>query len=136
MGITYTISREQRLIRASATGIIRAADLHGLIKSLLAVPNLTAGCRILYDSRLGEPDVTVLELAEVAGEVRQLLNRGVGRIALVAQSQTTYRVEKTFSVLVRAIGIDVEVFREVEAAEAWLEISPTGGGLGETTLPH
>jgi hypothetical protein len=134
MGITYTISREQRLIRALATGIIRAEDLHGLIDSLLGDANLTPGIRGLYDSRLAEPDVTVLQLAEIAVEVKKLLDRGLGRIALVAQSQTTYRVEKTFSILARAVGVDVDVFWELEAAEAWLGLSADTGGVSENPL--
>jgi hypothetical protein len=134
MGIKYTISREQRLIRALATGIIRAEDLHGLINSLLGDANLTPGIRGLYDSRLAEPDVTVLQLAEIAGEVKKLLDRGLGRIALVAQSQTTYRVEKTFAILARAVGVDVDVFWELEAAEAWLGLSADTGGVSENPL--
>lgn len=136
MGITYTISREPRLIRAIATGIIRAEDLHGLIDWLLADPNLTQGIRGLYDSRLAEPDVTVLQLAEVAVEVKKLLDRGLGRLALVAQSQTTYRVEKTFSILARAVGVDVDVFWELEAAEAWLGLGADTGTTSESPLPR
>jgi hypothetical protein len=120
MAITYTISREDRLIKAFATGIIRADDLHGLIRSLLADPALVPGLRGLYDARYAEPDITVMQIAEVASEARQLLDRGFGRLAIVAQSQTTYRVAKTFSILARALGIDVDVFRELAAAEAWL----------------
>ena len=121
MAITYTISSEDRLIKVFATGITRADDLHGLIKSLLADPGFVPGLRGLYDARFAEPDITVMELAEVAGEVKQLLNRGLGRLALVAQSQTTYRVAKTFSILARALGIDVDVFKELDAAQAFLE---------------
>ena len=136
MPITYTISRKERLITAHPTGFIRADDLHQLIRALLADPDFVPGLRGLYDSREAEPDITVLQLAEVANEVRELLNRGLGRIALVAQSQATYRVEKTFSVLARAIGIDVDVFREIEAAEAWLEDNNESSGSGEKPLPR
>lgn len=121
MAITYTISREDRLITAYATGIIRADDLHGLMSSLLADPRMRPGLRGLYDARYAEPDITIMQLAEVAGEVRQLHNRGLERVALVAQSQTTYRVAKTFSIIARAIGIDVDVFREIAPAQAWLD---------------
>jgi hypothetical protein len=136
MPITYTISREERLIKAFATGIIRADDLHGLVKSVLADPGFAPGLRGLYDSRYAEPDITVMQLAEVAGEVKQLLNRGLGRVALVAHSQTTYRVAKTFSILARALGIDVDVFTDREEAEAWLDENHPSSGLGEKTLPH
>jgi hypothetical protein len=120
MAITYSISREDRLIKAFATGIIRADDLHGLIESLLADPNLGPGLRGLFDARYAEPDITIMQIAEIAGEVRQVQNRGLERFAIVAQSQTTYRVAKTFSILARAIGIDVDVFKELVPAQEWL----------------
>ena len=121
MAITYTISRKDRLITSFATGIIRADDLHGLIKSILSDPGFVPGLRGLFDARYAEPDITVMQIAEVAGEVRELQNRGLGRLAVVAESQTTYRVAKTFSVIARAIGIDVDVFKELAPAEAWLD---------------
>ena len=136
MAITYTISRENRLIKAFATGIVRADDLHGLIRSLLADPALVPGLRGLYDARYAEPDITVMQIAEVAREATQLLDRGFGRLAIVAQSQTTYRVAKTFSILARAVGIDVDVFKELDAAEAWLEEGDgtSGSPSGERSL--
>ena len=121
MAITYTISREQRQIKAFATGITRVDDLRGLIRSLLADPGFVPGLRALYDARYAEPDITVLQVAEVATEVKKLQNRGLGRIAVVAASETTYRVAKTFSIIARAIGIDVDVFKDLAPAQAWLE---------------
>lgn len=136
MPITYSISAKERRINAIATGTIRADDLHGLIRSLLADPALVPGLRALYDASNAEPDITVLQLAEVAGEVRQLLNRGLGRIAVVAYSQATYRVAKTFTVLAQAIGIDVDVFRELPEAEAWLAENNDISGMDEMLLPR
>jgi hypothetical protein len=136
MPITYQISREERLITAVAIGIIRAEDLQQLIKSLLADPDMVPGLRGLYDSRYGEPDITVLQLAEVAAEVRKLWHLGLGRIAIVSGSQATYRVAKTFSVLARALGVDVDVFTELEAAEAWLAEENGSDGSGEKPLPQ
>lgn len=121
MALTYTISRDDLLIKAFASGIIRADDLHGLIESLLVDPGLLPGLRGIFDARYAEPDLTVMQIAEVAGEVRQLQNRGLERFAIVAQSQATYRVAKTFSIIARAIGIDVDVFKEIAAARAWVD---------------
>jgi hypothetical protein len=120
MPITYTISAEERQVRAIATGTIRADDLDGLVESLLKDPGVVPGLRGLYDAGSSEPDITVLQLAAVAPKVRQLLNRGLGRIAIVAQLPPSYRVAMTFTVLARAVGIDVDVFRELPEAEAWL----------------
>jgi hypothetical protein len=121
MAIIYTISREDRLITSFASGIIRADDLHGLIKSILSDPHFVPGLRGLFDARYAEPDITVMQIAEVAGEVRELQKRGLGRLAVVAESQTTYRVAKTFSIIARAIGIDVDVFKELAPAQSWLD---------------
>jgi hypothetical protein len=121
MAITYSISREDRVITSFATGIIRADDLHGLIKSILSDAAFVPGLRGLFDARYAEPEITVMQIAEVAGEVRELQKRGLGRLAVVAESQTTYRVAKTFSIIARAIGIDVDVFKELAAAQSWLD---------------
>ena len=136
MPITYTVAGEQRRINVSATGITRADDLHRLVRSLLADLEFVPGLRALYDARYAEPDLTIMELAEIAGAVRQLLNRGLGRIAIVTESQTTYRVAKTFSVLARAIGIDVDVFMELPGAEAWLGEDDDFSQTDEMPLPR
>lgn len=136
MPITYTISPDERLIKAYASGIIRAEDLHRLVDAILAEPDLIPGMRGLYDSRFAEPDVTIMQLAEVAGKVLQVINRGLGRIAIVAQSTATLRVSRTFAVLARAIGIEVEVFTKLRAAEAWLAQANGHSESGEKPLPH
>ena len=71
MPITYTISRDERLIRAYATGVIRADDLHPFLDALLADPDLGPGLRGLYDASDAAPDITVLQLAEIATRVLQ-----------------------------------------------------------------
>jgi hypothetical protein len=54
----------------------------------------------------------------------------------VAKLSATYRVSKTFAVLARALGIDVEVFTEHHDAEAWLEEVTGTSDTGETPLPR
>jgi hypothetical protein len=125
--ITYTISREERLIRAVARGAIRIGDLQGFIKSLLKDPDLRPGIRGIYDARDSAPEITVLQLAEIANRIHGLRNYGVGRIALVANSDATLRVSKTFTALAQALGIDVRLFSTMLDAEAWL------GGLDRQT---
>jgi hypothetical protein len=122
MSITYSIATEQRLIKAYASGLIRVEDLHALLDGILADPALRGGLRGLYDARFAEPDITILQLSEVASKAARLVARGVERIAIVGESPSTIRVSKTFAVLARALGIDVEVFDDLDSAEAWLDV--------------
>ncbi|HJQ55231.1 MAG TPA: STAS/SEC14 domain-containing protein [Gemmatimonadaceae bacterium] len=136
MSITYSISAEQRLIKAYASGIIGVEDLHTLLDAILVDPALRGGLRGLYDARFAEPDITILQLSEIASKVARVVARGVERIAIVGESPNTIRVSKTFAVLARAIGIDVEVFDTLDEAEAWLD-TPTDriSRSGETLSP-
>ena len=135
MAITYTISRRERLAKATATGIVGAEEINRFIDAVLAEPELRPGVRGLVDAREAEPDITILQLAEVASKVLKLIDRGLGRIAIVVESRAGYRVAKTFSVLARALGIEAEVFTELRAAEAWLEDSTGMSDTEETPVP-
>lgn len=136
MPITYTISREERLLKSYATGVVGVEDLYPFLDALVADPDLVPGLRWLHDARDAEPDVRILQLAEVANRVLRLTKLGLGRIAIVAQSRATYRMAKTFSVLARALGIEVEVFTDLPAAEAWLDDEGGPHDTGETPLPR
>src|SRR3981189_1522874 len=106
MAITYKIFRNERLIRVSATGIVRARDMDAFVDALHADPALEPRLRLLYDTRYSEPDIPILQLAEVAGRVQRLLDRVI-RIAMVAESKTSLRMAKTFAVLARSLGTDI-----------------------------
>lgn len=134
MSITYSISAEQRLIKAYASGIIGVEDLHTLLDAILVDPALRGGLRGLYDARFAEPNITILQLSEIASKVARVVARGVERIAIVGESPNTIRVSKTFAVLARAIGIDVEVFDTLDEAEAWLDTPPDRVSRGGETL--
>jgi uncharacterized protein (DUF2384 family) len=86
--------------------------------------------RGLYDARFAEPDITILQIAEVARKVSRVVARGIERVAIVAQSANTVRVARTFAIIARAMGIDVDVFNELEDAERWLDDPREGGGSG------
>ena len=135
MAISYKIFPNERLIRVSATGIVRAKDMHDFVDALVADPALEPRLRVLYDTRYSEPDIPVLQLAEIAGRLQRLMDRGVLRIAMVAESKTAARMAKTFAVLARALGTDIEVFTDLHAAEAWLQDARGMSDTEETPLP-
>ena len=72
MPITYTISRQERLIKAYATGIIRADDLNGFVDALLADPDLGPGLRALNDAGI-HGDAAVLRITVAWWQARGCL---------------------------------------------------------------
>jgi hypothetical protein len=135
MAITYKISRNERLIRVSATGIVLSKDMDDFVDALLADRGLEPRLRVLYDAGYSEPDIPILQLAEVAGRLQKLMDRGVLRVAMVAESKTATRMAKTFAVLARALGTDIEVFTDIHSAEAWLHDARAVTDTEETPLP-
>lgn len=135
MAITYKIFRNERLIRVSATGIVRARDMDDFVDVLLADRALEPRLRLLYDGRYAEPDIPILRLAEVAGRLQKLMDRGVLRVAMVAESKPATRMAKTFAVLARALGTEIEVFTAIHTAEAWLQDARAVTDTEETPLP-
>jgi hypothetical protein len=135
MAITYKIFRNERLVRVSATGIVRGKDMDDFVDALHADPGLEPRLRVLYDARYSEPDIPILQLAEVAGRMQRLMDRGVIRIAMVAESKTTLRMAKTFAVLARSLGTDIEVFTQLHTAESWLHDANAASDTEETPLP-
>lgn len=135
MAITYKISHNERLIRVSATGIVLSKDMDDFVDALLADRALEPRLRVLYDARYSEPDIPILQLAEVAGRLQRLMDRGVLRVAMVAESKTSIRMAKTFAVLARSLGTDIEVFTDINAAEAWLHDARAVTDTEETPLP-
>jgi hypothetical protein len=135
MAIAYKIFRNERLIRVSATGIVHSKDMDDFVDALLADPALEPRLRLLYDARYSEPDIPILQLAEIAGRLQRLMDRGVLRVAMVAESKTATRMAKTFAVLARALGSDIEVFTQLHAAEAWLHDARGITDTEETPLP-
>jgi len=98
MAITYKIFRNERLIESRRPA---SSEPGTWMRSLTHCTRIRVGASLtpLYDTRYSEPDIPILQLAEVAGRVQRLLDRGVIRIAMVAESKTSLRMAKTFAVL-------------------------------------
>jgi hypothetical protein len=54
---------------------------------------------------------------------------------MVSESKIATRMAKTFAVLARALGTDIEVFTDLHAAEAWLQDASGMADTAETPLP-
>jgi hypothetical protein len=120
MPITYVIDRLRQRMLTQASGLVTFNDVIGHLDQEerdrgLDVPELV-------DARSAKTDLT-------AEQVRRLIQRGVqllrtiplGPTAIVADDDTLFGMARMYSILAEHDGIFVDVFRDIESAQNWLD---------------
>jgi hypothetical protein len=117
--ITHVIDRVRQRMVTHVDGIVTFHDItchleqeqrdHGL-----DLPEL-------FDARYARIDLTARQVRQLVYRVAQMARTTpFGQTAIVTTDNTTYGLARMFSMLADSIGISVEVFRDVDAAERWL----------------
>jgi hypothetical protein len=117
---------EGELLRVTATRTATARQLCDVVRVALAHAELPVKLGVLLDLR----DAPALSLSE--GELRLLRSIAEGaelsklgaRVAWVAPQDLGYGTGRAFQSLASLLPIEVEVFREIGAAERWLSVPP------------
>jgi hypothetical protein len=119
MGLSYIFDHARRIVRARGSGVLRAADLSEYYGRLQADPSFDPRYRSLGDLREVERiDISANELAVSAS--LPVYARGTKR-ALVATRDSVFGMLRAYASYNARMGQTMWVFRDVEAAEAWLE---------------
>jgi len=127
MSLSYTIDREQQVVRTRGWGSISASEVRDWISHLLADPLFDPCYRELSDLRsVTEVTVGSMELAEAAATP---LFDACALRAVVATSDCVFGMARMFASFAERMGHQVRVFRCMDLAEAWLglRIDPAGG---------
>lgn len=117
--MSYQIDSARRVVRARAWGELSARELDDVMSRIALDPRFEPTFQCVADFR----DVTsirmdVLEIAQAAAA--PLFAEGT-RHAIVATSDQPFGMARMFASFSERIGQDVRVFRDVTAAEAWLD---------------
>ena len=119
MPASYTINPERRLVTSRGWGALSDDDLRQHDARLRVDPAFSPGYRQLADGReLTRIDVSWSMIAEVA---RNPVFSRESRRALVVARDVDYGVARVFQTMVELQGGIVQVFRDREAAERWLD---------------
>jgi hypothetical protein len=119
--VTYARDDVHRRIVVTITGEAHTADVLGVIERQVADDAWQYG--MLYDSREDTSAPSSADLRAVVDVVgRHIAQLGPrGPVAIVTSQPMNYGMARMYSTLGEPVHINVEVFRELADAEAWLD---------------
>lgn len=118
MPVRFSLDRERRLVIVQASGVLVDDDVHTGRQELLDDPEFDRDFGQLFDARaVDEVQLSV----EVMGRMAQtsILARE-SRRAFVATTPYQYRMASLFVTLAQPYQPNVQVFRDIDEALAWL----------------
>ena len=110
-----------------ATGDVTYDECQRAIDEILYHPASDTGRKILVDGRGTTTAPKTTELQAIARDMRLLIARGYGPMAIVTDRSFVYGVARMFAVFAEAFGLQVRAFHSVDEASGWLE----GVGVAE-----
>jgi hypothetical protein len=117
--------QEPKTFVVHAFGHVTFQELKQIFDEIVAHPRLTRGARVLVDGRfIGDAPCTE-DLRTIARELKPLVDRGVGPIAIVTARPAVYGIARMFSVFAEAMCANVSPFKSLEEARTWLETQPS-----------
>jgi hypothetical protein len=121
MPSSYQRDDARRRIVVTVEGNVSAAEALAVVSRQLADGAWSYG--ILYDARNDTSQPSTADVRSIVEYVgRCIVQHGPrGPVAIVTRSPSTYGMSRMYSTLGEPVNLTVEVFREIEAAEAWLE---------------
>lgn len=120
MAMSYKIDQERRLVITRGWGVLAAADLADVTSQILLDPRFDPTYRSLGDLRdVTEITVDTFETAHTAAT--PLFTAGTRR-AIVATSDAVYGMARMFASFAARSGQDVQVFRDLQLAEEFLDL--------------
>ena len=127
MPVTYSI--HGNLLKLEFIGRNAPDDVIKTFESAMKDPACPNPAALLVDVSRSESlaTVPVPEIRRVAEHLGPFSGRIGGRAAVVASSDVHFGLSRLGSVYSEGVGVEVQVFRDVESAAAWLGINPSKG---------
>ena len=131
MPLDHQVDEEENVLVSRATGVLDAATLLSHMENVRSEARLRPGFRSFVD--LSGADLCQLDANTVrrAAEVTRGFDRGQEpvRVAVLAPTDVAFGLARMYAALVESLQREVRVFREADAARAWLGIAKPEGDL-------
>ena len=122
MPITYWVDVENRVIMATALGILADADLPLYLGAVTTDADVEPGFNELFDLReVTKVEITVSGIEDVADRVQGIAQYiKETKTAIVASNRNTAAVSSFYKILRTNLPSTIRLFRDMVAARAWL----------------
>jgi hypothetical protein len=120
MPIQYVIDRIHQRILTQAEGLVTFADL----SRHLDAEERDRGLELpeLFDARGATTNVTTQQVRTLVSRAAAALRRiPLGPTAIVATDDLVFGMARMYAILTEDAGARVEVFRDIESANRWLQ---------------
>jgi hypothetical protein len=125
MSIEYDIIMDKKLVLAKGTGVITGIDVIAHLDALAADNRYRAPMKKLVDYRtIDSISISMKEAYAIAQKKIKLAGTFNGeRCAFVSPADVTYGSSRVHQALVDGAGLYTAVFRRIEDALAWLDVT-------------
>ena len=125
MSIEYDIIRDKKLVLAKGSGVITGTDVREHLATLAKDERYKAPMKKLVDYRSVDTiRISREEAYSIARMKVKLANTFTGeRCAFVSPKDETYSASQVHRTLVDGIGLNTQVFRRIEDALEWLDVT-------------
>jgi hypothetical protein len=112
------------LVRAS--GWVTYEEAQGAIGQMLTIPGSALARGILIEADDVQEAPSTMELRALARDLRPLVERGIGHMAIASKRPFVIGVARMFGVFAEMFNLKVLAFRTLEEAERWLRDQTSG----------
>ena len=125
MPIEYDIIEENKLVLAMGSGVITAKDIISHLDSLASDNKYIATMKKLVDYRTIESiSISPNEASVIARKKKELINCFSGeKCAFVSPGDLTFGTARVHQALVDSADLNTAVFRSIEEAQEWLDVT-------------
>jgi len=120
VGLTYRISREERLTYVSASGPIDLDATSRALAALVADPGFEPHFGILADARESYPAYSLTEVRALISLLAECRDKLQSRVAFVVCAGRVHSIAHMASVFAEIADFPLAAFLEVEEARTWL----------------
>jgi hypothetical protein len=125
MPIEYDIIEDQQLVLARGSGVVTGIDVIRHLESLAADKRYTAPMKKIIDYRfIDSINISSEEAVKIALKKDTFSNKFLGeKCVFISPGNDTYSASRVHQSLIDSSSIDTAVFRQIEKALEWLEIT-------------
>ena len=125
MPIEYDIIEDKQLILAKGSGVVTGSDVIRHLDALAADDKYTMPMKKLVDYRtIDSIRISSEEADFIAQKKKSLINKFTGeRCAFVSPEDLTYGTSRVCQALVDSADLNTAVFRRIEEALEWLDVT-------------